>query len=166
MKADIVCIQETHNVITEDKWIGNFRYISNAAKSINNNKNEKGIGGIAIMIKEDWYQNIEKITRHSNRSIQIALNTGDKNKKLQILNTYAPHMGYGKEDRDEYWKETKGILKQIKKDDILVWTTDNNGQIARKDQNNDHPEEKTLKTTGIGRWHLATKSEKREWRKT
>jgi len=43
---------------------------------------------------------------------------------------------------------------------MLIWTTDNNGQIAGTDRNNDRPEETTLKTTGIGRWHLDKASEK------
>ena len=34
---------------------------------------------------------------------------------------------------------------------MLIWTTDNNGQIERTDQNNNHPEETMLKTTGIGK---------------
>ena len=80
MKADIVCIRETHNAITEDEWIGNYRYISNGAQKVTNKPNEKWIGGVAIMIKKEWYQNIERITRHSHRTIQISLKTGQKNK--------------------------------------------------------------------------------------
>ena len=112
------------------------------------------------MIKENWYRNIEKITRHSHRAMQISLNTGQKNKTLQILNTYAPHMVYNQENRDEYWEEIKNILQNIWKKDMMIWTTDNNGQIARTDQNDNSPDETTLKTTGIGRWHLAKESEK------
>ena len=44
---------------TEDKWIGYYSYISNGAQEINGNPNEKGTWGVAIMVKNSWYQNIE-----------------------------------------------------------------------------------------------------------
>ena len=97
MQADIVCIQETHNARTQDKCFVNYRYISSVAQKINGAKNENGIWGVAIMIKNRWGRNIEKVARHSYRRIQISLNDGQKTKTLKILNTYAPNMGYSKE---------------------------------------------------------------------
>ena len=60
MNADIICIQETHDTKTEDRKIGNYRYISMGEIKSNNEQNEKGIGVAAIMIKEEWYKEIAK----------------------------------------------------------------------------------------------------------
>ena len=49
--ADIICIQETHNTKTEDHQTEHYRYISNAARKITHKENEKGIGGVSILIK-------------------------------------------------------------------------------------------------------------------
>ena len=63
-----------------------------------NNKqpNEKGIGGTAIMIKNEWGNNILHTPMYSRRCMKIALQTGVRNKNLHIINTYAPHMGYSR----------------------------------------------------------------------
>ena len=50
-------------------------------------------------------------------------------------------MGYSKENRDEYWGEIKKIHKGTDKNDMIIWATDNNGQIAKREQCIDHPEE-------------------------
>ena len=41
MKADIVCIQETPSAETEDKEIGDYRYISIGGRKITMNKMKK-----------------------------------------------------------------------------------------------------------------------------
>ena len=54
----------------------------------------------------------------------------------------------------------KKILTEIpKKKDIIIWATDNNGQIERQD---DHTggEEILANNAHIGAWHYANKSEK------
>ena len=49
----------------------------------NNEQNEKGIGGVAIMIKEEWYKDITKITRRSHRNMQITLKLETMNKNYK-----------------------------------------------------------------------------------
>ena len=161
-KVEILCIQETHNTQNEDKKTKNYRYISSAAltgQTNENKNNEKGIGGVAILIKQDWNNNIQKIERYSHRCMKITMETGINNKKLHILNTYAPHMGYNRADRDEYWKLVKKIIQEIPENDLLIWTTDNNGQIARPTTNN-NGENGTINDAHIGHWHYAKETEK------
>ena len=83
MKADIVCIQETHNAETEGGEIENYRYISIGSRSNNNGQNEKGTSGVAIMVKKVWSRNITKITRHSHRRIQITMTTASPDKEYK-----------------------------------------------------------------------------------
>ena len=64
MKADFVCLQETHETISTDQETENYRYISTAAQPTDGRTSEKGIGGIAILVKKEWRNNIIKITRY------------------------------------------------------------------------------------------------------
>ena len=80
MKADIVCTQETRDAETADKWVGNYRYISNGAQRTQDNPNEKGTGGVAITVKRNWCGNIENVTRSSHRNMQISINAGQEKK--------------------------------------------------------------------------------------
>jgi len=117
--VDILCIQETHDAQSDDRLTRNYRYIFNAAQTSRKNEsrniNEKGIGGVAILIKQEWSNNIQSIDRYSNRCIKITIETGIGNKKRHILNTYAPHMGYSRAERDEYWQQVKKIIQEIPK---------------------------------------------------
>ena len=63
------------------------------------------------------------------------MQTNIKCKTIQILNTYAPHMGYATNEHDTYWQELKGILQNMNKKQRMIWTTDNNGQIAKGNDN-------------------------------
>ena len=124
-------MRETRNAKTEDKLTRNYRYMSNDALPNNRHENEKGTGGVAIRTKQEWDYNIQKIARYSHRCMKVATETGISDKTLHILNTYAPQMGYSRAERAEYWRQTKHILSDIPPKDLLIWTTDNNGQIAR-----------------------------------
>ena len=120
--------------------------------------NEKGIGGVAIVIKKVWGNNITEIARYSHRCMEIKLRTNVYAKTLHLINTYAPNMSYGRKERDAYWKEIKYILAQMPKNDLIIWATDNNGQIAQPTNSNDRGEE--LSTNAhIGPWHYAPQCE-------
>ena len=53
MKADLACIQETHDANTKDLEIENYRYISTAAQPVTGKENEKGIGGWQSSLKKN-----------------------------------------------------------------------------------------------------------------
>ena len=60
-------------------------------------------------------------------------------------------MGYAINELDQYWQEIKGILRNMNKKQCMIWTTDNNGQIAHDDQNDAN--------NTIGPWTYAHKCE-------
>ena len=66
--------------------------------------------------------------------------------KTLIINPHAPDMGRKAETRKEYWNHIKQITHQIKKKDIVIWATDNNGQVSKNTENGN-------KT--IGKWATA-----------
>ena len=104
--VDISRIQETHNTISAGEKC-TITDISTAARQITKQPDEKAYGGIEIMIKNARGGNILQTTRYSHRCIEITLQTGVGNKNLHIINTYAPHMGYSREERGKYWKLIK-----------------------------------------------------------
>ena len=75
--------------------------------------------------------NICNIERISPRSMCLTFKTSDGN-RIEIINTYAPHMGYNIGERTNYWKEICGITHQINQNDCVIWRTDNNGQFGKR----------------------------------
>ena len=69
---------------------------------------------------------------------------------MNIINTYAPDMSYDEETHNKHWAGARGITNSIPKNNVICWCTDNNGQIAQDDENNEH----------VGKWTLRNKTEK------
>ena len=67
MKADLVCIQETHDTTSTDQETENYRYISTGAQPTDGETNEKGIGGGGNSDKKERRSNIVEIMRYSHR---------------------------------------------------------------------------------------------------
>ena len=78
MKADFARLQETHETTPADQEMENYRYISTAAQPTDGKANEKGIGGVAILIKKEWRDNIVGIARYSHRCMKIELGANIK----------------------------------------------------------------------------------------
>ena len=76
-----------------------YRSISTETETDLTKSNTNGIGGVDVLIKNERFNNIEQINRYSHRSVEIIMHTGINEKKLHILNTYAPNMRYEKEER-------------------------------------------------------------------
>merc|ERR1712112_544744 len=110
MEIDIVCIQEAHHAQSLDQYARGYRFISAAEKSTHGLMNEKGIGGVAIMVRKEWRHSVIDIHRYSRRCVNITLQTGVRQKNLHIANTYDPHMSYTKGERNGYWKEANPVL--------------------------------------------------------
>ena len=114
--------------------------------------NTKGIGGVAIAYRANLETSIVDIAIISHRVMHITLKSNLKFKRIQILKTYAPHMGYSHDERTKYWNDVKSVLQQTNAKQCIIWTTDNNGQIAAEAREGNNNE--------IGPWAMASKSEK------
>ena len=97
--------------------------------------NTKGIGGVAIEYRANLEASSVDTTIISHRVMHITLKSNLEFKNIQILNTYAPHMGYCQDERTKYWNDVKSVLKQTNTKQCIIWTTDNNGQIASETKN-------------------------------
>ena len=152
-KVDISCVEETHN--TDRKYFPS-KYCIRFTPSYKTNgkigKRPAGIGGFAIIIRKQPSRSIEEICKTPNRITYATLQTNIKCSNIQIINTYAPNMGYSMEERTLYWQEIKEIPPQkLNNKQCVIWTTDNNGQIAKE---NDADSNNT-----IGPWTVAQKTE-------
>ena len=88
MKAGLVCLQETHETTSTDQETENYRYISTAALPITGKTDEKGIGGVAILINKKWCDNIMEINRYSHRSMEVEIRTNVNTKTIHLINTH------------------------------------------------------------------------------
>ena len=105
---------------------------------------------MGIAIKENLDQNVTKVEHRNARIMTMRIKTKYK-ENPHNPEFGRPDMRYATETRGEYWNQIKKILYQAKKEDIVIWETDNNGQINRNPENDD-------KT--IGKWAIAKKTAK------
>ena len=82
------------------------------------------------MAKKKLSESIYNVKRIPNRRMCMTFKTSAEI-KIKIINTYAPHMGYKLGERAKYWEEIIGVMKQLNKNDCVIWCTDNNGEIGR-----------------------------------
>ena len=141
-KIDIGCIQETHNERMDVEEIENYTIYFGGSivqgESLNNNQNNYNKAGVAIIIKTTLIPLIKNVIRTNGRLMEIRLKTGNLIKSLSIINTYAPHKGYKQETIENYWNTTRAYLSLIPKNLTKIWGTDNNGQIARNEDNKNY----------------------------
>ena len=70
--------------------------------------------------------------------ISIIIQAELKWKKIQIINTYAPHMGYDKTEQMAYRGNIKKCIKHMSRKHFAIWATYNNGRIAYGRNNSDN----------------------------
>ena len=88
-KNDFVCIQETHNL--KDVEINHDKRTEVFSKSADGNSDNKGTGGVAIVVRNNILNTVTNVKRDSNRSTSMQIQTSNKT-SIRIINTYAPHM--------------------------------------------------------------------------
>jgi len=81
--------------------------------------------------------------------MEMHIKTKIQGKAIIITNSHAPDMSSAVEARGDYWGHIKQIMQKIKKKDIVIWATDNNGQVGKNTEN----ENKTL-----GKWTVSTEN--------
>ena len=111
------------------------------------NENAKGIGGVSIISRMEvgGGGDIKEIHSKTSRRTSSLIQTELKYKKIQIINTYAPHTGYGKTEQMAYWGDIQERLKNMHQKQCAIWTAEYNGQIAYGQNNSDNINE-------IGPW--------------
>ena len=106
---------------------------------------------MAIAVKENLDHYITKVEHRNGRIMTMKIKTKTQWKILVIINPHAPGMINAAETRKAYWNHTKQITQQTKKKDIVIWATDNNGQVSK---NTEH------RNNTIGKWTTAKENSK------
>ena len=162
LNTDKACIQETQDAITAKTQKNEYiiyqgketdtckdaqNAISNTTPEHQKKESERGM---AITIKENIDQYIAKVEHHNERIMTMRIETKIQGKTL-IINSHAPDMRSAVATRKEYRGRIKQIPRPIKRKDIVIWATDNNGQVSRNTENEN-------KTTG--KWTKAKENSK------
>ena len=144
---DIACIQETHNESIEIKEYENYIIIYGGCAEIKSNNSNliSRKAGVAIAVKKKLKENISNIQRINERIITIVLKTDKSIKDIKIINSYAPHHGYEKEEQEKYWNLINNQINNMPDKYIKCWCTDNNGQISQNIDNKNN----------VGKWTIA-----------
>ena len=103
-----------------------------------------------IAIKENLDQYIAEVEHRNARIMTMRIKTriqGKTPNNNQL--SRAPDVSNAVETRKEYRGHVRQILQHIKKKDIVIWATDNNGQVGKNTEN----ENKTL-----GKWTVSTEN--------
>ena len=66
--------------------------------------------------------------------MEIKIKTEDKLNNITIINEYTPDFNYDESVRYNHWATTRGILKNIPKNNIICRRTDNNGRIKQNEE--------------------------------
>ena len=130
---DIACIQETHDNSNADIAIGNYIIIrsSEGEKEINKNAGYP-IAGVAIYVNKSLKCNVQNVIKIGGRYMQMTLEGENFPSPVIIVNTYAPTMGYTREERAKYWNIVNREMKKNRETETpIIWATDNNGEIGR-----------------------------------
>ena len=110
---DIACIQETHDNSNADTAIGNYIIIrsSEGEKEINKNAGYP-IAGVAIYVNKSLKCNVQNVIKIGGRYMQMTLEGENFPSPVIIVNTYAPTMGYTREERAKYWNIVNREMKK------------------------------------------------------
>ncbi len=85
-------------------------------------------GGVGILVREEFVQNVMEIRRITPRIIAIKIVIGGK--LFHILSVYAPQSGRPEEEKEEFWEKLDDSIGGIPEKDPLIIGGDLNGHIG------------------------------------
>ena len=136
-----------------------YRIVSRKAANLgeenqaeNKERQTSGKGGVSIVYNKNSENQIYNINRQSGRIITVGMETEIMGRYLEIIRSYAPHVGYGSHIIGAYWGDIKTLMGNKTKNQCTVWATGNNGQI--------HSDHHGDEWDAIGQW---TYQQKIEW---
>ena len=122
---DICCVQET-------RWRGaSARLIEgkNSRCKFFWVGNDKGTGGVGILVAEKWIDKIFDIKRVNDRIMMIKLTVGRT--VVTILSLYAPQIGLDNHCKDSFYDDLRSIIANLGEEEIVIPCGDWNGHIGQ-----------------------------------
>ena len=123
-RADICCIQEV-------RYKGNRANVIRAGDAkykLFYAGNDRGTGGVGILVKTEMEGNIQQVERHSDRIITVKTVWGGS--IYHVFSVYAPQAGRSISEKLEFWEKLEDIVSNIPERDGVVIAGDLNGHIG------------------------------------
>ena len=77
----------------------------------------KGIAGIGVFIAERWIDSVDDVVRVNERIMYVKLVIGKQ--IVNIVSAYAPQVGLGAGEKDDFWDSFITVLSEIPKQDSI-----------------------------------------------
>ena len=160
-KIPIAMAQETRIVKNMNYRMDNYRIITSAAGK---NKDANVVtGGTSVMIHGSIQQNIIQIKRQSSsRALRVTLGQEKATMPIHAISTYAPHSGHNEETRQQHWQDVQELLSKTRKQHLIIWGDDANGQLGNRNKAEDtkHTKQAGQTQSIIGPYTKASRTQK------
>ena len=124
-KIDVLCVQET-------KWKGSkARSMGKGYKLLYYGLDGKR-NGIGVILKEEYASSVVEVKRVSDRV--LALKLVKEGLILNIISAYAPQVGCGMEEKEEFWSMLDEVVEGIPAGERVVIGADFNGHVGEGNQ--------------------------------
>ena len=97
--------------------------------SVKKSDNERGGGGVGILIADKWKEKIVEVVRVSERIMYVKLMVGEE--LVMFLCVYAPQAGLTAKCKEEFYDDLQCVLSKFNPDDIVLACGDWNGHVGQ-----------------------------------
>lgn len=120
-RVDILCVQETRWKGSKARSIGGgFKLFYHGVDGRRN--------GIGVVLKEEYVKNVLEVKRVSDRVMSMKLEI--EGTILNVVSAYAPQVGCGIEEKEEFWRELDEVVESVPKEERVVMGADLNGHVG------------------------------------
>ena len=90
--------------------------------------NDKGAGGVGVLLVEKWVDKVPEVTRGSDRILLLKLIVAACT--LNIISVYAPQVGLSTDVKDNCYEILQSTVKDIPEGDFLLYYHVVTGMVA------------------------------------
>ena len=123
-RVDVCCVQEhrwrgeSARMITGRDSRYKFYWIGN----------QTGIGGVGILVREKWVENVMDVMRVNDRIMVLKLIFGKQ--IVTVVSTYAPQAGLPDETKDKFWDDLIRVAGSVDDREMVILGGDLNGHVG------------------------------------
>ena len=93
---------------------------------------ESKIGGVAVMVRENWVENIIEVVRIDERMMKVKMVCGKE--IISFFSTYAPQQGRTDEEKEEFREKLTNEIADVPESEVVIVAGDLNGHVGRERQ--------------------------------
>lgn len=120
-EISVACIQETRWKGSSARELGNGYKVYYAG-------DKSGRNGVGIVVKGELKDSIVEVKRTDSRLMMIKLVW--QGITLNVVSAYAPQIGLGEEEKEDFWKKFDDLVCMVDKRDRLIIGGDLNGHVG------------------------------------